>query len=283
MVGTLVGRQSKCRFSRHRRKTSRRQTDPHDTCTECTRVAVQRSNSVSTLSESLFVDNGPSSVVPWRRPRRSCVVADEGRMTRALVGNRIAFEMLPAPVSKLISINPASRTGTPKKVSRVGVLGRRFEATSTPSVRAPAAAAAAVVVVVVRASAPFGVLCVFWPCVYSVCTVCVCVCVCVCEPGVGERHHRQRPGGAQGAQLLLGSCRWLKMTSLSADSQSTKKKRVPTRVLPPTWTRTAETPKNRFERSVCECVSVCASGLRGARMNPNWRRCGHRTRFPSDD
>ena len=66
----------------------------------------------------------------------------------------------------------------------------------------------------------------------------------MCEPGVGERHHRQRPGGAQGAQLLLGSCRWLKMTSLSADSQCTKKKRVPTRVSPPTWT------------SVCVCV-IC--------------------------
>ena len=54
----------------------------------------------------------------------------------------------------------------------------------------------------------------------------------------GRGHHRQRPGGAQVAQLLLEPRRWLKMTSLSVDSQSAKKKRLPTCVLPPTLTRT---------------------------------------------
>ena len=82
--------------------------------------------------------------------------------------------------------------------------------------------------------------------------VCVCVCVCVCEFGVGRGHHRQRPGGAQVAQLLLEPRRWLKMTSLSVDSQSAKKKRLPTCVLPPTLTRTLYSAC-----TLCVCVCVC--------------------------
>ena len=44
--------------------------------------------------------------------------------------------------------------------------------------------------------------------------------------------------GAQVAQLLFEPCRWPKMTSLSLDSQSAMKKRVPTCLLPPSSTRT---------------------------------------------